>query len=103
MKIITLAIAALALGLSACSMASLQTFGRNISAADCATPASQQAFVGNLPQIAFMTNAQALAAMAQFCVGAFGTVSAPASAPGMSPAFPAPTAVPTPAPAAKTS
>ena len=38
----------------------MQTFMRNVSARDCATPASQQAFVGNLSQIAFMTNAQAL-------------------------------------------
>lgn len=88
-------IAALAaLLMAGCALSTVQTFMRNISAADCATPASQQAFIGNLPQVAFMTNAQATALMSQYCIGQFGTVAAPTPAPGMSGAFPAPTPVP---------
>jgi|SRR5579872_3426509 len=83
-----------------CALSTVQTFMRNVSASDCATPAAQQAFVGNLPQVAFMTNQQALAAMQHYCVGAFGTVAAPTPAPGMTGAFdsasPTPTAVATP-------
>lgn len=83
LKFFVLAAAALTLG--ACSTGN--TFVKNVTAADCASPAAQQAFIAGLPQIAFITNAQAQELMAQFCIGAFGTVSAPVSAPGMKPAL----------------
>lgn len=75
------------LGLMGCSSLSPSTFVKNVTAADCSSPAAQQQFVSSLPQIAFLSNAQAQELMAQFCIGQFGTVSAPASAPGMSPAI----------------
>lgn len=93
--------ALLAVSVAGCSLATLGHFLGNVSADDCATSAAQQAFVGNLPQLAFMTNAQAVALMNQFCSGAFGTTAAPTPALGMSGIFATatPAAVPTPAPA----
>jgi hypothetical protein len=73
-----------------------QTAIRNVTAADCASPAAEALFVAQLPQIAFITNNQAVALMDQFCVMNFGTVAAPTPAPGMAPMFPGPTPAPTP-------
>ena len=94
-----LLIGTLALGLAGCSLATVNHFLGNVSAADCATPASQQAFIGNLPQIAFLTNNQALGLIAQYCTGVFGTVAGPTPAPGMSGIFSSPTPkAPSPSP-----
>ena len=74
----------------ACSQQDLGNFLKNVSAAECATPASQQAAIANIP-MGFLTEAQAAQVVALYCVGEFGTVAAPTPAPGMSPAAAAPT------------
>lgn len=93
--------ALLAVSVAGCSLATLGHFLGNVSAGDCDSVAAQQAFVGDLPQIAFMTNTQALKLMSDYCTGAYGTAPAPTPAPGMSGIFATatPAAVPTPAPA----
>ena len=96
-KLTLLAIACLVL--AGCSLATLGHFLGNVSAGDCDSVAAQQAFVGDLPQIAFMTNTQALKLMSDYCTGAYGTAPAPTPAPGQSGIFATatPAAVPTPA------
>lgn len=88
MKLKGLIVAGLALAIVGCSTAqtSVLNFLKNVSAADCATPASQQAALANLPT-PFLTSSQAQMLLATFCVGQFGTVAAPVSATGMSPAI----------------
>ena len=108
MKIRTLILGAAALAIAGCSsfQPGVQNFGRNLAAADCATPASQAAFVANLPPNPFVNGAQQAAIMAQACMGLFGTVAAPLTAAGNVAALPAavtaPLAVPvSPLPASK--
>jgi len=90
--IITLAIAVLALSLSACT--AMQQGLRNATAADCSTEATQQAFVNNLPPNLFVTGAQEIAIEAQLCYADFGSVPAPVTAPGNAPMIPAVPAIP---------
>ena len=82
-RLIVIGLAFGMLGLAACS--SFEDFFRNVTAADCATPASQQAFIANLPGIALVSQAQMSAAIAQVCVGLYGTVAAPVTASGNAP------------------
>jgi len=64
----------------------LAQFNKNLLAAICANP---QGAIANLPSL--VSPAQAEQAIGALCAGAFGTVQAPASAPGMSPAIPSTT------------
>jgi hypothetical protein len=94
MKTRILTIVAGAALLAGCSASNpLDQFVRNLTAADCSTPAAEQAFVSNLPPVLFVTPAQQLAVLGQLCAGMFGTVAAPPTAPGNTPAIPVPTAV----------
>lgn len=91
MKKVALSLIAVgALAIAGCSSTSstnpFEQFLSNLSAAICATPASQQAALANIP-LAFVTSAQAQQAVAAVCAGQFGTVQAPASAPGQAPAL----------------
>ena len=87
--------------IAGCSQQQIQQGLRNVSAADCSTGATQQAFINNLPGNLFVTPAQELAILGQLCYADFGSVPAPSTAPGNSPMIPAvpaivPSAVPTP-------
>jgi len=95
-----LLVAVLGCILYACSQQTIDTFLRNLTAAQCATPQSQEASIANFP-LGVLTMAQAQEIVAAFCVGEFGTVSAPTPAPGMQPAIPGP-ATPTPIAASPT-
>ena len=79
-----------------CSQQQIQQGLRNASAADCATAASQQAFVNNLPGNPVVTPAQQLAILGQLCYAQWGSVAAPVTAPGNSPMIPAVPAVAVP-------
>ena len=93
--------------LAGCSQQQIQQGLRNVSAADCSTAATQQAFIDNLPGQLFVTPAQEGAILAQLCYAEFGSVAAPITAPGNVPMIPAApaivlptaTATATPAPA----
>ena len=93
---------AMAFALIGCSQAAfqagVQNGVRNLAAADCASPASQAAFVANLPPNPFVNGAQQAAIMAQACMGLFGTVAAPLTAAGNVAALPAAVAAPLAAP-----
>ena len=69
------------------------TFLRNVTAGDCTNPA----FLSEIPT-GVVSPAQLQAGLQQVCMGMFGTVAAPATAPGNAPAIPGP--APTAAPAA---
>ena len=92
--------------IAGCSLLQIQQGLRNASAADCSTATTQQAFVNNLPPNPFVSTSQELAIVGQVCYADFGTVAAPATAPGnvpmipAAPAIPVPSAAATPAPAA---
>jgi hypothetical protein len=90
--------------LTGCSQQQIQQGLRNVSAADCSTAATQQAFINNLPGQLFVTPAQEAAILAQLCYAEFGAVPAPITAPGNVPMIPAAPAIvlphaATPAPA----
>ena len=99
MKLRTILIAGAALLIAGCSTSQTTTFDnsplgqglRNIAAGDCSTPAAQAAFAANLPS-GLLPESQVTGLVAQLCMGLFGTVAAPASAPGNAPAIPAPAA-----------
>lgn len=84
-----------ALSLAACSQAALQTanqnFARNLTAADCSTPAAEASFIANLPPIPLnpLNGAQMTFALSQLCVGLYGSTAAPATAAGNVAAIPA--------------
>ena len=75
------------LALGACSTAQNQAFIRNVAAGDCSSPAAEQKFLANIPT-GLITEAQMQAALDQVCMGAFGTVAAPTTAPGNVAAIP---------------
>lgn len=88
------------LGLVGCSASNpVMQMVRNVTAANCATPADQAAFVANLPPNPFINGAQQAALQSQICHAMYGDVAAPVTAPGNTPAIPA--APVSPAPAAK--
>lgn len=71
----------------------LSTLIRNLTAAQCD---NQPATLANIPT-GLLTQAQAAQLLSLACAGIFGTAPAPASAPGMGPMIPGPSAAPTPA------
>lgn len=85
------ALLGLGLALFGCTQAqtNVNNFNRNLLAAVCADPS---AAIANLPSL--ISPAQATQAVQALCAATFGTVAAPAPAPGNAPALPA-------APAAK--
>lgn len=80
----------LAFGCSASSPSPLETFARNLTAAQCD---NQQATLANLP-LTFVTPAQAATILAGACAALFGTSPAPTPAPGNGPVFAGPTPAP---------
>lgn len=100
MRFLKLTALALAVSLAGCSsvQTSFKDFFRNVTAANCATPEAQKAFVDALPGVLLVPESQLLLAQAQLCVGLYGTQAAPITAPGNSPVFPA--SNPSPAPVA---
>lgn len=101
----TAAVLILGVSLGACSAKQNADFDaspigvglRNLTASQCANP---QAAVANIPT-GPLTNAQVLQIVDAFCAAGFGTVAAPATAPGMQPAIPVPAAPAAPAVKAK--
>lgn len=87
-----------ALALAGCSTSQNAAFDasplgvalRNLNATACANPA---AAVANLPVLG-LTTTQINQIATAYCATAFGTVAAPASAPGMAPIIPGPVTSP---------
>jgi hypothetical protein len=79
-----LAAAAIAFACSTSKPSALETFLRNLTAAECD---NQQATLANLPMLG-ITPAQAATVLAGACAGEFGTAPAPTPAPGNQPAIP---------------
>ena len=88
--------AAIALVAVACSSTNpVDTFARNLTAAECD---NQAAFLANVP-LTFVTPAQASEILAGTCASLFGTAPAPTPAAGSTSVFSAPTPAPTATPA----
>ena len=82
--VVVTAFAAIAASCSTSKPSALETFLRNLTAAECD---NQQATLANLPMLG-ITPAQAATVLAGACAGEFGTAPAPTPAPGNQPAIP---------------
>jgi hypothetical protein len=79
-----LLVGAIAFACSTSKPSALETFLRNLTAAECD---NQQATLANLPMLG-ITPAQAATVLAGACAGEFGTAPAPTPAAGNQPAIP---------------